>query len=444
MNDPMALDMLAVAAQQWPARIAVRVGKDRWTFAELNYAATEIAGRVPNGARIAFRAEMSIATIAAFWGIPRGGGVAVPIDPALDVAGAATVADALGAVVGWPPPADRTAVELEPDSGRPVLVVATSGSTGTPRGVVLTSGNVEAAATASQIHLGTRSADTWLLVMPLHHVAGLAILWRAAHDGSQVIVHDGFDPGAVDQALLDGVTWVSLVPTMVRRLLREAPGPWPHVRGALIGGAHAEDALVAAANAAGLVALPTYGMTETAAQVCTVRPGNAVAAAGTVGHPLPGVVITIDAPPGQPGLIRVEGPSVSPGYVDEPVRVGGFVTNDIGYFDQSGRLVVVGRSDDVVVTGGEKVHPGQVERALLALDGVTGAVVFGLPDEEWGERVVAAVSGDDLDSAELQSAVASVLPRYGVPKEIRIFDQLPHLSNGKVDRAAVRRDAAAR
>lgn len=386
---------------------------------------------------------MSVATIAALWGIPRGGGVAVPIDPALGVSAAAELADSLGATLGWPTPPDADAADIEPAPQRPVLVVATSGSGGAPRGVVLSAGNIRAAATASQIHLGSRPEDSWLLVMPLHHVAGLAILWRAAHDGSQIVLHEEFDPDAVAAALNQGVTWVSLVPTMLTRLLRRARGPWPQVRGALIGGAHASDALVATAHAAGLAALATYGMTETAAQVSTVRPGNTAAAAGTVGHPLPGVEVTIDAPPGQPGVIRVAGPTVSLGYVGEPARSGGFVTNDIGYFDGAGRLVVVGRKDDVVVSGGENVHPGMVERSLLRLPGVTGAVAFGLPDEEWGERLVAMVSGAPLDSAELRVALTNELPRHAVPKELRVVDRLPLLSNGKIDRAAVRREFAA-
>ncbi|MCP3973730.1 MAG: AMP-binding protein [bacterium] len=443
MDDPIALDMLAAATQKWPGRVAVRSAHHRLTFAELNYAATEIAGRVPNGARIAFRAEMNIATIAALWGIPRGGGVAVPIDPQLDVAAADDLAASLDATLGWPERRGPDAVELEPLSGRPVVVVTTSGSGGVPRGVLLTAGNIRAAADASQIHLNSRSEDSWLLVMPLHHVAGLAILWRAAHDGSQIVLHDGFDPAAVATELSVGVTWVSLVPTMLTRLLREANGPWPGVRGALVGGAHASYELVAEANAAGLETLPTYGMTETAAQVCTVRPGNVEAAAGTVGHSLPGVEVTIDAPPGQPGAIGISGPTVSPGYVGEPARSGTFATNDIGYFDQSGRLVVIGRSDDVVVTGGEKVHPGLVERALLQLPAVTGAVAFGLADAEWGERLVAVVTGDHLVSEDLRDALASELSRHAVPKEFRIVDRLPLLSNGKIDRATVRRQAGA-
>jgi O-succinylbenzoic acid--CoA ligase len=438
MDEPMGLDLLAVAAAKWPRRIAVRSAADRWTYADLDYAATEIAGRVGMGSRVAFRAEMSIASIAAAWGIPRGGGIAVPIDPRLDVAAAAAAAVAFDAHLGWPDGPDPRQGEPEPDPARPAFIVTTSGSRGSPRGVLLTFGNIAAAASASQIHLGSRESDLWLLVMPLHHVAGLAILWRAAHDGATVLLHDRFDVVAVDAALRGPVTWVSLVPTMLVRLLRQTSGPWPNVRGALIGGAHAADSLIAEATAAGLAALPTYGMTETTGQVCTVRPGNSAAAVGTVGHPLPGVRVSVDAAPGEPGPIHVGGPTVSPGYVGEPARTGPFVTNDIGYFEHSGRLVVLGRSDDVVITGGENVHPGQVERALLALPGVDEAVVVGLPDEEWGERLVAVVAGTNLNREDLTGSLTGLLPHYAVPKELRVVEQMPYLSNGKPDRLALR------
>jgi O-succinylbenzoic acid--CoA ligase len=386
---------------------------------------------------------MSPASIASVWGIPRGGGIAVPLDPRLDVAAAGRLAESFGATLGWPPRAHPGQPEPEPSPDRPVLIVGTSGTAGRPRGVVLTAGNIAAAAAASRIHLGTRDTDVWLLTLPLHHVAWLAILWRSAHDGSQVLLHGQFDPAPVAAALRDGVTWVSLVPTMLRRLMSTQRGPWPGVRGALIGGAGVGDDLIATATAAGLAAVATYGMTETGGQISTVRPGEWPAAAGTVGHPLPGVAVSVAAAPGRPGRLSVAGPTVSPGYIDEPPRSGPFVTNDIGYFDGAGRLVILGRADELVVTGGENVHPAAVEAILASVPGVIDVVAFGLPDEEWGERLVAVVSGEGLAASELQVALAAALPRHAVPKEIRIVAALPYLSNGKVDRATVRRGAAA-
>jgi len=443
MDDPVAPDLLARAAVRWPDRIALRASVGEWTFGDLDYAANEIAARVAVGSRVAFRAEMSPAAIASVWGIPRAGGVAVPLDPRLDVAAAARLAESLGAEIGWPPAADPGQTAPQRSSGRAALIVATSGTSGRPRGVVLTAGNIEASAAASRIHLGTRDSDVWLLAMPLHHVAGLAILWRSAHDGSQIVLHERFEPAPIAAALRSGVTWVSLVPTMLRRLLDSERGPWPGVRGALIGGAHVADELIVTANRAGLAAVPTYGMTESGGQVCTVRPGDWEAAAGTVGRPLPGVVVSIAAPPGEPGVISVAGPAVSPGYIDEPARSGPLATSDVGCFDGAGRLVVLGRADEVVVTGGENVHPAVVERILEGLPGVHDAVVFGLPDEEWGERLVAVVGGESAVPGELKGALVNALPGHAIPKEIRVVNELPHLSNGKVDRAAVRKAASA-
>jgi O-succinylbenzoic acid--CoA ligase len=443
MDDPVAPDLLARAAARWPDRVALETIAGQWTFADLDYAAYEIAARVAVGSRVAFRAEMTPASIASLWGIPRAGGVAVPLDPGLGVVAAAALAESFGATLGRPPAADPDQVEPQRLPNRPVVIVSTSGTAGRPRGVLLTGGNIEAAAAASRIHLGTRDADVWLLTMPLHHVAGLAILWRSAHDGSRIVLHEQFEPGSVAEALREGVTWVSLVPTTLRRLLDTERGPWPGVRGALVGGAHTGDELIAAANREGLAAVATYGMTETGGQVCTVRPGSWEKAAGTVGHPLPGVTVSVAAPPGEPGSLSVAGPTVSPGYVDEPARSGAFTTGDIGYFDGAGRLVVLGRSDDVVITGGENVHPALVEAALASLAGVVDAVAFGLPDEEWGERLVAVASGEGITPGELQAALTALLPGYAVPKEVQVVAGLPHLSNGKVDRAAVRRAAAA-
>jgi len=441
MDDPTYPDLLAAAARAWPEQKALTAADGDWTFADLDYAASEIGGRVPAGSRIAFRAEMSPASVAAVWGIPRGGGVAVPVDPSLDVKQAAAAAQRCGATLGWPEHPQAPSSEAEPTSDAPAYVVATSGSSGRPRGVVLTRGNIVAAAAASQTHLGTRPADVWLLVTPLHHVSGLAILWRSAHDGSRVVLHKGFDAAAVADAMASGVTWVSLVPTMLRRLLDLGEGPWPTLRGALIGGAHAAPDLLAEAQALGVPVLPTYGMTETTAQAATVRPGNAAAAAGTVGHPLPGVEITIDAPPGQIGPIRVAGPTVSSGYVDEPARDGPLVTSDLGRFDSSGRLVVVGRSDDVIVTGGENVHPVSVEAALCALPGVTSAAVVGVADPEWGQRIIAFVSGSGLEGEAVRDSARAVLPRHAVPGRVFVVEDLPYVANGKIDRAALRRAA---
>lgn len=436
MDDSTPHDLLATAARTWPDVVALRSSVGEWTYTELDYAASEIAGRVPAGERVAFRAEMTAGTVAAVWGIPRGGGVAVPIDPGLGVAEAAALATALGATLGWPEQTEAIRSDREPLPDAPAFVVATSGSSGSPRGVVLNFGNVVSAAFASQLHLGSRQQDVWLLAMPLHHVAGLAILWRAAHDGGSVVLQDGFQEAAFAAALADDVCWTSVVPTMLRRLLA-TPLQGPRLRGMLIGGAHVPAALLKEATDRGIPALATYGMTETTSQASTVLPGQEADSVGTVGFPLPGVEVSIDAAPGEVGLISIDGSTVSPGYVDEEPRTGPMLTSDLGYFDGSGRLVVVGRNDEVIITGGENVHPRMVEAELRAVAGVIDAVVFGVEDDEWGQMVAAVVSGTGVAEETVLAAVAG-LPDHAVPKRISIVDTLPVLSNGKVDRHKAR------
>lgn len=437
MDEPLSQDLLALAAERWPESIALRAGGDEWTYQELDYAASEVAGRVPAGERIAFRAEPTVATVVAVWGIPRGGGIAVPLDASLEPAPAAAIAERLGATLGHPEPGASVRAEVEPDDGRPALIISTSGSRGEPRGVLITFGNIKAAAFASQLHLGSRHGETWLLALPMHHVGGLSILWRAAHDGAAVSIHGRFDASRFIAELGKGVEWGSVVPTMLRRLVSAADGASYHaLRGLLVGGASAAEDVLLDALAVGLEPLATYGMTETTAQLSTVHPGTAAESIGTVGYPLPGVNVTIDAPPGQVGPIHVDGPTVSPGYADAPPRQGPLETNDLGFFDAAGRLVVTGRADDVIISGGENVHPVTVENALLALPGVSCAVVFGVSDPEWGEAVVAVVEGEGLDPARVRSAAAEQLAAYAVPKEVHVVESIPLMGPGKPDRRA--------
>ena len=444
MDEPVATDLLAAAAARRPGAPALRVGNDEWTYAELDYAASEVAGRIPAGERVAFRAEMSAATVAAVWGIPRGGGIAVPLDPTLDADRASERAVAFGATLGWPQHTEALRSDREPAADATAFVLATSGSSGEPRGAIITFGNIRAAAFGSQLHLGSRSADVWLLALPLHHVAGLAILWRAAHDGSAVVLHERFEPSRFAAALGSEASWTSVVPTMLQRLL-DQPSDWSRVRGVLVGGAHASEEVLDRAHRAGLPALATYGMTETTAQICTVQPGRLDESRGTVGLPLPDVVVSIDGPPGDPGTIVVSGPTVSPGYLDEPPRSGPFFTSDVGTVDAAGRLVVLGRRDDVIISGGENVYPQRVEAALRAIPGVSDAFVCGLPDPEWGERVVAVVApdpagraGSNFDPTAILRLLAGQLPRHEIPKEVRFVADLPKLGSGKTDRGAAR------
>ncbi len=320
-----------------------------------------------------------------------------------------------------------------PPTGTHTLV-PTSGTSGAPKVAVITRSNVDAAVAASTKRLGNTGADRWLLALPLHHVGGLSVLWRSVAAGGAVLLHERYDAVRAAAALRNGeATIASLVPTMLDRLLAADPGPYPEAK-VLLGGAAAPGTLVRRGLDAGLLVLPTYGLTEACSQVATVVPGEERASLGTVGPPLDGLDVTITGE----GRISVDGPQVSPGYLGEPPRSGPLVTGDLGRVDGAGRLVVLGRADDVIVTGGEKVWPQHVEDVLREHPGVDDVAVFGEPDEEWGQRVVATYAGT-AGRQELESWARTRLARHAVPKDWRTASAIPRTPLGKVIRSALAR-----
>lgn len=280
-------------------------------------------------------------------------------------------------------------------------------------------------------HLGHGDHDTWLLAMPLHHVGGLSIVVRSAFAGGSIRLLEGFDPHMFATAIRNDVTMVSVVPTMLRRLLDADPGPYQGLRAVLVGGGPIPDGLLEEAVHAGLPVLPSYGMTETFGQAATLRPGSPVSRRA---HPLPGVEVRIDPK----GRIELRGPQVSPGYVGLPDRPGDwFTTGDLGEVDGEGALRVLGRADDVIITGGKKVDPARVEATAVSHPEVAEAVVYGIPDDEWGELVVCAMVGD-IDGVSLSNWLRERLPGFMVPKSFRHVDEIPRTSMGKPDREALR------
>lgn len=313
----------------------------------------------------------------------------------------------------------------EVKAGESTLVVFTSGSTGKPKGVRLTRANLEAAAAASASHLGHDEDDDWLLAMPLHHVGGISILVRQAFTGGSVTMLPGFEASDFAAAMHGRVTMVSVVPTMLARLIEY--GRFSGLRAVIVGGGAIPSGMLERAAEAGMPVLPSYGMTETFGQVATLRPD---APLGYRAHPMPGIEIRIEAD----GRIAVRGLQVSPGYLDEPDRSDPwFVTNDLGEVDDDGAVRVLGRADTVLVTGGENVIPERVESVISENPGVIDALVVGVPDPEWGQKLVCLYEGSADDLTEWVSAR---LPGYMVPKRWIRVDSLPRTSIGKPDREA--------
>jgi O-succinylbenzoic acid--CoA ligase len=368
------------------------------------------------GGQITVRPDASLDSVVDLMTLPGNGRQVVVMDPGLPVDEATRRSDSAAKALG------RNAV----------TILFTSGTMGPAKAVRLTAANWAAAVEASAAHLGHGPDDVWLASMPLHHVGGIAVLYRTAYVGASVRWLPVFDAGEFSRALRSGVTLASVVPTMLRRVLDDDDHSYGGLRAVLVGGGPIPTGLLEEAQARGIPALPTYGMTETCAQVATLRPGSELKYAA---DPLPGVEVRI----GDGGLIQVRGPQVSPGYADADDRPADewFTTPDLGEVDGEGALRVLGRADDVIVTGGENVNPARVEAVLASHPGVEEVVVVGVSDDTWGQRVAAAYRGSVLVE-ELLDWARSRLARAEVPHVMQKLDALPTGSLGKPDRRAAR------
>ncbi len=314
---------------------------------------------------------------------------------------------------------DARPVSREPDA--PAAVMFTSGTTSEPRPVVLTHGNWLASALGSAVALGLDLGERWLCPMPPVHVGGLSVLIRSAIYGTTAVLHERFDTRAVLEQLMDpggAITVVSLVPTMLARLLDAGLAAPPALRWALLGGGPIAPALQERAAAARVPVAATYGMTEATSQIATH------------GWPLPGVELRLDVD----GEILVRGATVSPGAL---AADGWLHTGDLGAVDDRGRLRITGRKADTIISGGENVAPAEVEAVLLAHPAVADAGVFARADPEWGELIVARVvlrEGASADAGQLQAHCAERLARFKVPKAVEFTDELPRTASGKLQR----------
>lgn len=339
-------------------------------------------------------------------------------------------------VAGGPLPAGVD----DADTARAAAVLATSGSSGNPKHVLLPAAALRASGEATHARLG--GPGQWLLALPAQHVAGFQVLCRSVLAGTSPVALTPGAPftveaftSAVGRLRSDVRRYVSLVPTQLARLLRRPDGvaALAALDAVLVGGAAVPTPTAELVRRHRLPVVRTYGMTETS--------GGCV----YDGRPLDGVRVELAE-----GRISLGGPVVAHGYLGRPAltrerfrTAGGtrwFRTDDVGELDGD-RLTVLGRTDDVIVTGGHKVDPVDVVGALLAVPGVRAAHVEGVGDEEWGQRVAAAVVLDGTrphDPEGLRQAVRGVLPAHAVPRRVLLLDALPLLPSGKPDRLRLR------
>jgi len=497
-SDIILPDWLTRCAENHPQRLAVQYDQVQWSFTELDNQASRIARQlatsgVQEGSRIALLAANSLFYVAFVHALARLGAILVPLNvrltlqelcwqlrdvdasllvcdadyaslareireavPELPLATLATSSRYGETVIGDLPESDvhlRTIIDLN----APQAILYTSGTTGQPKGAIITYGMQWWNAIGSALNLGHSPSDRWLACLPLFHIGGLSILMRCVIYGASVIVHKKFDPDIVNQAICeDKITIISVVAVMLQRMLYDLESKatsYPStLRCVLLGGGPAPYPLLEECVRRNIPVVQTYGLTEACSQAVTLSPADTIRKIGSAGRPLLPVQLRIlhdDKPalPGEHGEIFLKGPTITPGYIDSPKATaqafhdGWFATGDIGYLDNDGYLYVLDRRSDLIISGGENIYPAEIESVLQSHPAVNEAGVCGQADPQWGQVPIAFVTLKSSSSAsveELLNYAAQHLARYKQPRAIYITSQLPRTSSGKL----VRRELA--
>ncbi|MDX2077147.1 MAG: o-succinylbenzoate--CoA ligase [bacterium] len=347
----------------------------------------------------------------------------------------------------------RVPTPIQTDNS-PAVIMFTSGTSGKPKGAMLTHDNLFANAIASHERLSMTQNDHWLCILPLYHIGGLSILIRCFMLGGCVSLLPKFDADAVHNVLCQRpITLISLVPTMLYRLLDMDTHLWQKsLRLILLGGATADAPLMRRCADLGLPVATTYGLTEASSQVCTATPDATQRKPASVGKPMPSITVRVVDEQGQNclvgeiGEVAVRGKTVMAGYYKNPeasaktIRDGELFTGDMGYLDADGDLWIIQRRSDLIVTGGENVYPAEIEAIVREIDGVRDVAVVGIPDAEWGQKVGCVLVADVaiVSIKEVEAFLRGKLAGYKVPRVWKFADALPLNATGKVNRDAVR------
>lgn len=496
-------EWLERAAQNYPDRVALEFAAETWTFRDLDREVNALARRltsaeVERDVRVAVLATNRPEFVFAVHALARLGAILVPLNTRLSVAemdwqmrdvrarvllvtddllpqalqltathddvrclrlsragstvsieGELAPAVPEGSEVVW------TLPEGHPQNAALALdaiqaIMYTSGTTGMPKGALLTFGMQWWNATASALNLGILPDDCWLVCLPLYHVSGLTALMKSVIYGMRIVLQERFEPEAVNRAIHErGVTMISVVAASLRRMLESLPdgdGFAASLRCVLLGGGPAPLPLLEDCAARNVPVVQTYGLTESCSQAVTLAPHDAIRKLGSAGRPLLPVHLRVEqggtaVGPNIAGEICLRGPTITPGYADQPEATaaafhdGWFATGDIGYLDEEGYLYVLDRRTDLIVSGGENVYPAEIEAVLIAHPNVAEAGVCGIADERWGQVPVGFVtlrSGSAVPERELIAFASTRLARYKAPRHVVIVETLPRNGAGKL------------
>ena len=490
--NPHTADWLTARASASPTKDFLIIGQKRLTFGEAHRRAQALCNslqshaNIQTGDRVALLMPTGLPYVLSLLALMRAGALVVPLNTRLTPtelqwqlknttcrlvichqetsALAGRIGDSDGARMPFDELVQQQQKDVPPPMSSPFAldddfgIIHSSGTSGRPKGVVLTYGNLYQSALSSAYRLGVLPDDRWLCPLPLYHVGGLSIILRSLLYGTAVELMPTlqFDVDALNRVLIQRpITLVSLVPTMLRRLLDARRQAWnPKLRLVLLGGEAPSAELLARCRQANIPIAATYGLTEASSQVATAPPRQARQKPASVGKPLLFTQVRIidqqgqDAPPKALGEVIVKGPTIMRGYDGDPpatrraLRNGWLHTGDIGYLDEEGDLYIVQRRSDLILTGGENVYPREVENALRRHPDIEEAIVVGVADAEWGQRVAAAIQvkhGKILSSQEIMHFAREELAGYKIPRQIRFVDTFPRTASGKIQRQAVKK-----
>ena len=348
--------------------------------------------------------------------------------------------------------ADSRIVQFEVD--REAAIIFTSGSSGLSKGVRLSLGNFASSAAASNAITKLGPTDCWLISLPMYHLAGLGALYRTLYAGARAHIISSFSDDSLAQALTSqNITHLSVVPTQLQALISScAPEILSRLKAIILAGAPSSQRLLAEIKRLKLPVLSAYGMTETTAHCCCMGLDDPIERIASVGKPFANTKIEVVDENGKPvqtenvGEIRFSGPTICLGYLDQqhslPLDNNWLYSGDMGYFDQDGYLHISGRKDDMFISGGENIHPSEIEKAALLNKDVLRAAVVAIPDERWGMRPILFIEKQTSTEGEiacLPKHLNQHLAKFKVPDKIVYLDKMPLTAIGKSDYGALRK-----
>ncbi|MEU8821933.1 long-chain fatty acid--CoA ligase [Actinoplanes sp. NPDC048796] len=457
-----------------PDRVALVFGDASWTYAELRDRISRLAHRLrvagaDRGDRVAYLGPNHPALVETLFATHLLGAVFVPLNSRLTAAELRYQLDHSGAriLIRAPECADVSApttiplsslsalpegppIEADVALDDPALILYTSGTTGRPKGAVLTHGNVTWNTYNLLVGVDVAGDEVTLIGAPLFHVAALnqCLLPTVLKGGRCVIMPSWNVDQALDLIESQRVTWMFGVSAMFAALARSPR--WPHtdlssLRCVMSGGAAVPPALIRAYQERGLTFCQGYGMTETAPGATFLEARESLDHVGSAGVPVFFTDVRVD---GNPGEVLVRGPNVTPGYWNDPAATAGAFTDgwlhtgDIAEVDPGGHFHILDRLKDMYISGGENVYPAEVEAALFTHPGVAEAAVIGIPDERWGEvgrAFIVPAPGPTPSTTELRDHLIERLAKYKIPAEFTFVDDLPRTGSNKVRKADLRK-----